>query len=393
MELSTKHIVVAGVAAVVVLGAGWLLGSASSSNKGATAREGTVFVAPPRTPDLSGEVMAQLEGARPPEMRQPEAPPLPPLPSSSQAAPDANLIAQIQDAVAKGQADAKALEHEAVTPEDDPVMEQLMRYGTPVSKQLLPVGGLTLWTLVSQTGKTVRLYTTADGQALVAGTVWNLANGQNLTEAAMRPPAPGALGENYAAYLPQVVNAPLPQSNLIGGGGQALPAAFDGAAPSEIPEAIRLVDELAGYKEGTGGPADTLYVIIDPRCPYCRRAYQNTREYVKNGATIKWIPTVALGRPEQGVPLATTVLRAPDPDTVARVLGGHEQIATQPNEAEMQQLDNNLDFMMEAFRQNNETNPGVPVAFFVDRRSGRARMMTGVSERVVIEDILGKVKK
>ena len=102
---------------------------------------------------------------------------------------------------------------------------------------------------------------------------------------------------------------------------------------------------------------------------------------------------MALGRPEQGLPLAATILRSSSPDAVARVLGNHEQINTPPTDFEIKQLDNNLDFMFEAFKQNNEPNPGVPVAFFVDRRSGKARMMMGVSEQVVIEDILGKPKK
>ena len=272
----------------------------------------------------------------------------------------------------------------------DAVMQHLSRYGTPVTKQLLPVGGVTVWTVICKSGKPVQLYTTADGKALFSGVVWNLETGQNVSEALMVPPT-GA-DPNFAARLPQVVAPTTPKSNLVSGP-NALPSAFDGKAPTQIPEAIRLVDGLAGYKEGKGGPGETLYIIIDPRCPYCRRAYLNTREHVKAGATIKWIPTVALGRPEQGLPLAATILRSSSPDAVARVLGNHEQINTPPTDFEIKQLDNNLDFMFEAFKQTNEPNPGVPVAFFVDRRSGKARMMMGVSEQVVIEDILGKPKK
>ena len=113
---------------------------------------------------------------------------------------------------------------------------------------------------------------------------------------------------------------------------------------------------------------------------------------MKNGATIKWIPAAALGQPETGLPLATTILRG-DPELAARVLGGHEQLPTPPTDFELRQLSKNLDFMFEAFKQNNEPNPGVPVAFFIDRRTGKARMTMGLSEKVVIEDILGVVEK
>ncbi|KRB40314.1 hypothetical protein ASD94_17450 [Acidovorax sp. Root70] len=249
-----------------------------------------------------------------------------------------------------------------------------------------------MWTLISKSGKTVKLYTTADGKALVSGVVWNLESGANVSESAALPmPMPGG-DPSYGARLPQVVAPAAPTNNLVTGK-YSTPSAFDGKAPSQIPEAIKLVDGLAGFKEGKGGPADTLYIIIDPRCPYCRSAYLKTREHVAKGMTIKWIPTAALGRPEQGLPLATTILRSKDPAVLERVLGKHESIATEPAQADVAALNNNLDFMFEAFKQNNEPSPGVPVAFFVDRRSGKARMMMGLSEQAVIDDILGNPKK
>lgn len=414
MEPTRKNIIIVSAVAVAILvGVGVIVHAPSQPTLSADGM--AEFKAQPRSPDFSGEIMDKLATAQAPTGGRPEIvlppPPVPtglqppaslPMPSlpvaqvaGGEGPSTAELAAQTQAALKQAKADGKA----AITPDthahaqavqDDPVMAHLARYGTPVTKQLLPVGGVTLWTVISKSGKPVQLYTTADGKALFSGVVWNLETGQNVTDSLMVPP----LGNdpNFAARLPQVVAPETPKSNLVSGP-NALPSAFDGKAPAQIPEAIRLVDGLAGYTEGKGGPADTLYVIIDPRCPYCRRAYLNTREYVKNGATIKWIPTAALGRPEQGLPLATTILRANNPDVVARVLGNHEQISTPPTDFELKQLDNNLDFMFEAFKQNNEPNPGVPVAFFIDRRSGKARMMMGVSEQVVIEDILGKPTK
>ncbi|RXF38773.1 hypothetical protein EG864_15845, partial [Enterococcus faecalis] len=104
-----------------------------------------------------------------------------------------------------------------------------------------------------------------------------------------------------------------------------------------------------GVKEGKGGIADTLYIIVDPRCPYCRKAYNITREYVKKGYTIKWIPTVALGDPANGLPLAATILQSKDKDVVERVLGKHEQIRTQPTKETEEALRTSLAFMFAAF--------------------------------------------
>ena len=420
MQLTVNRTTIAAAAAAVVAltGAAWLLASNARDTHPTSADGLAEFKAPARSPDLSGAIHEKLAtaplpvGAEIPPIKLPPPPdatgalPIPatlPMPSNMATAPAApqgmpaaaELARQSIAAARQGQQDGKAAAAglpgtAPAIQDDDPVMARIARYGVPVTKQALPVGGLTLWTVISQSGKSVQLYTTADGKALISGVVWNLDNGQNVTQSLMAPPSGN--DPDFAARLPKVVAPARPASHLVSGK-NALPAAFDGKAPTDIPEAIRLVDGLAGYKEGKGGMADTLYVIIDPRCPYCRRAYLNTREYVKQGITIKWIPTAALGRPEQGLPLAATILRASNPEVVARVLGNHEQLATPPTDFELKQLDNNLDFMFEAFKQNNEPNPGVPVAFFIDRRSGKARMMMGVSEQVVIEDILGKPKK
>lgn len=389
MELTRKKIAIAAATVVALMGGVWVVASRTAAPT-LSADGMAEFKAPPRSPDLSGEISARMDAQQPPAAERPEVK-LPPPPASRGFAAPSTLPAVGATPVPQAGGGTEALQA-AQAMASDPVMAHLTRYGTPVTKQVMPVGGLTMWTVISKNGKTVKLYTTADGKALVSGVVWNLETGANVTDSAALPmPLPGA-DANFAARLPQVVAPATPTSNLVTGR-HVLPAAFDGKAPTEIPEAIRLVDGLAGFKEGKGGPADTLYVIIDPRCPYCRSAYLKTREHVAKGMTIKWIPTAALGRPEQGLPLATTILRSKDPSVLERVLGKHEPIATVPTQPDVAALNNNLDFMFEAFKQNGEPSPGVPVAFFVDRRSGKARMMMGVSEQAVIDDILGNPKK
>lgn len=261
------------------------------------------------------------------------------------------------------------------------------RYGKVVSQRPVGAGGLTAWT-VEKNGRKVVLYTTPDVQVLFTGVVWDAASGRNLSDqfipTGAAPIAPMA--------APQVGVAPSPVPAQINPAlTTATVGAMEGKFTGPIPEAIKTVDSLAGFTEGKGGISDTVYIIIDPRCPYCRKAYNFTREYVKKGRTIKWIPTVALGDPANGIPLASTILQSKDKDVLDRVLGKHEQIATKPTKETTAAMETSLAFMFAAFQQNGGQQAGVPVAFFLDHRTGKPRMMTGVSEMVVLQDIFGKL--
>jgi len=255
------------------------------------------------------------------------------------------------------------------------------RYGKITDRRPVGVGGLTAWT-VEHGGRKVVLYTTADTQAIFTGVVWDAATGRNLSDQFI----PGIPGSVTVAARPMAIPSVVAEQP-----GVRVAAAFDGKFTGTIPESMKTVDSLAGIKEGNGGIADTLYIIVDPRCPYCRKAYNITREYVKKGYTIKWIPTVALGDPANGLPLAATILQSKDKDVLERVMGKHEQIRTQATKETEEALRTSLAFMFAAFEQNGGQQAGVPVAFFIDRRTGKPRMMTGVSEMVVLEDIFGKL--
>lgn len=247
------------------------------------------------------------------------------------------------------------------------------RYGTIIDKQLVGIGGLTAWT-VEKNGRRVVLYSTPDSEALFTGVLWDAKSGVNVSDRFRPRTQPAHLGVPEAQPLAPPVRAV---------------AAMDGEFPGEIPESIATIDGLAGFKEGQGGPADTVYIVFDPRCPYCRAAYRGTRAYVAKGATIKWIPAVALGNPQDGIPLAATVLQSDDPEVLARVLGGHEPIQAEPTPETLAHLDTNFDFLLAAFEQNGGT-AGVPAAFFLDHRTGAPRMMTGVSEQMILQDIFGE---
>ena len=259
--------------------------------------------------------------------------------------------------------------------------QAVSRYGTIVAKQLKPTVGLTAWT-VERAGTQIVLYTTAPeagkAVAVIAGVVWD-ERGQDIAKLASATGLQSSV--QGAALIPTKV---VPQTITTPS------AAMSGAFAGELPPAMHTVDALQGVKEGEGGIGDTVYVIIDPRCPYCQKAYDLTRPYVAQGRTIKWIPTAALGDKANGVPIAATILQATDPAVLARVLGKHEQIKSQPTPESEKALELNLAFMFAAFEQNGG-KAGVPVAFYVDHRTGRPQMMTGLSDEAVLEDIFGKL--
>lgn len=258
----------------------------------------------------------------------------------------------------------------------------VQRYGKIIGRKPLGVGGLTAWT-VEKKGRKLVLYTTADGQAIFTGIVWDALTGKNMSDALLTKPPIKEGAVKATPLIPQNVSDGIQAGVRI----PAMQGAFTGA----IPESIKTVNSLAGIKEGQGSLADTVYIIIDPRCPYCRKAYNATRAYVKKGFSIKWIPTLALGDPASGLPLAATLLQSKSSDVWARVLGAHESIKTQPTKETEESLSLSLSFMQAAFEQNKGGQAGVPVAFYLDHRTGKPKMITGISEVPVLEELFGKI--
>lgn len=271
---------------------------------------------------------------------------------------------------------------------DDLTAQRVSRYGRIVNARPVGLGGLTAWT-VEKNNHQVVLFSTPDSAVLFTGVAWNAETGANISDAFLPGAAQAALP---LPATPAVAAAPVaPMMSPVAAPNVREAAAMDGSFKGGIPESMKTVDSLAGVKEGKGGIGDTVYIIIDPRCPYCREAYNLTRAYAAKGHSIKWIPSAALGNPADGVPLAATILQAKDQNTLARVLGKHEQIRSEPSPETVEQLSTNLAFLFAAFENNGKEQAGVPAAFFIDHRTGKPRMMTGLSQAVVLEDIFGKL--
>lgn len=270
---------------------------------------------------------------------------------------------------------------------DDLAAKRVSRYGQIIGARKVGLGDLTAWT-VEKNGHQIVLFSTGDSSVIFTGVAWDATTGQNISDAFL-PQQGSASG----LLPPQVAAPPVSQKPLMSPTEQPVKtvSAMDGEYQGEIPTSMKTVDSLAGFKEGDGDIANTVYIVIDPRCPYCRQAYNLSREYVKRGQSIKWIPSAALGNPQDGVPLAATILQSPDHSVLDRVLGKHEQIRSTPTPESIEALSTNLEFLFAAFKNNGREQAGVPAAFFIDHRTGKAKMLTGVSEAVVLEDIFGKL--
>lgn len=280
----------------------------------------------------------------------------------------------------------------------DAIAKKVSRYARVVSHAEVGKGGLIAWTL-DKDGQQVVLYTTPDGEALISGVVWDLESSKNLTDkfgvvqssagqqmtlsaapTTTETPSPSKAGINNQPKDEYILN---PAEHFV--------SAMDGEYKGEVPESMKTVDSLKGIKEGKGSINNTVYIVFDPRCHYCRDAYTLTRELVSKGRSIKWIPTAALGQPAQATPLIATILQSKDKDVLDRIMSKHEPIASTPTPETIQAMNDNLSFMFAAFKQNSSQQAGVPVAFFLDHRTGKARMLSGVSDPAVIKDIFGSL--
>lgn len=242
-------------------------------------------------------------------------------------------------------------------------------------------GGLVAWTVQATNGQRVELYTTPDASVIFTGILWDAKTGKNISDAFL----PAQSSTSTAA--PEGVATATSEHRA---------SALDGKYTGSIPESIKTVASLDGIQEGKGDPSSTVYIIFDPRCHYCHDAYALTRKYVQKGYSIKWIPSLALGEPESGAPVAAAILQSKTPvEALNRVMtsaypfGG---ATATPTKTTLKTLGMNLSFLFAAF-QNSHTNgqAGVPVAFYIDHRTGKPTMMTGVSQQVVLDDIFGKI--
>lgn len=244
------------------------------------------------------------------------------------------------------------------------------------------VGGLNVWQVEKGKTKTV-FYTTADNKVLMSGVLWDAGSGGNLSDAYITQEM---IASTAAASASQGA-APAPQINE-----QAVAEQHRGSA-TKPSEAIKAVSVLKGIKEGRAPIDKTLYIIFDPRCPYCHSVYKKTREYVKNGGTIKWIPTTVLGDAGTGARMVAAILQAKDPVQALGESFTQRAVKETPSNDTRQAISDNENYFFAAFDKNKGAGqPGVPVAFF-ETKNGMPQMVASIDDDALLKRIFADIKK
>ncbi|HKK06385.1 MAG TPA: thiol:disulfide interchange protein DsbG [Gammaproteobacteria bacterium] len=147
--------------------------------------------------------------------------------------------------------------------------------GVKVEKRFPAASGLTGWVVKHQGGYAL-VFTTADGNTLINGTVVD-AQGRNLT----------------AEYINKYVPKP------------------------DYKAAFKKLENTTYVTEGTQhDPKSVLYVFTDANCPYCHAAWKALRPYQEKGLQVRWVP-VAVLRPSS-VDKAVAILAAKDREAAFR---------------------------------------------------------------------------
>jgi|GEM_PF-4770445 hypothetical protein len=158
------------------------------------------------------------------------------------------------------------------------------------------------WLVKSGNQKKV-LFSNYKASYLWAGDMWRSNDGENISSGITVE----YMEKNGSQYIPSnpsgaaVLTAPAPAPTPIpetidsNKGVGTAKFIMDGKWVGDVPDVLKKLDSFSSIKEGSGEAGDTVYIFIDPRCPWCHKTYQNTRVIVKKGYTIKWIPTNLLG--------------------------------------------------------------------------------------------------
>lgn len=278
------------------------------------------------------------------------------------------------------------------------IESDLERLGKVVSHEPVPNSSMTAWIInLKESGQPTLFYTTKDGKTLATGTLFDVKTGESVTEKiqeafyeiAGRPTTEAPAGE--AAAQPPGQNA---EQDLTPG--QAI-GKWDGEVPAVFTETL---ERLGGFKEDPSiSPANTIYMVYDPRCPYCTELFDVTRniDMKAKGVTIKWLPTVALGLSGDDDPVvgqAAYGLDAKNVSDFALVFTspkGSKPTVAAVTEAHQTALDANLELLYAASEQTFPGQPkSVPAAFYLDKRNGQPRMVYGPQQADILKSIFGE---
>ena len=169
-----------------------------------------------------------------------------------------------------------------------------------------------------------------------------------------------------------------------------------GKFEGEVHPLVDILDKLKGYKyDESVAPADTVYVVYDPRCPYCEALLDKISnvDLKEKQITIKWLPTLALGDDADVRALGAAGIDAENlKDFEATFRGGFDTNSVKVTQAHEDAFNENMALLFEASDQTfGESHPkAVPAVFFIDKTTGAPNMMYGASDDSVFKQIFGE---
>lgn len=250
--------------------------------------------------------------------------------------------------------------------------------------------GMYAW-LLEKNGKTLVLYNTPDNKHFIKGTIYDLDSKKIVSD----KHALASLKFASKDFREKVLigkTTPTAKAETTSIQNDAFSIGFMNLKwnKKEVPEALTLIDSLAGAREGKGLPQDTLYIFYDPNCVWCHRTYDGLRPYVAKGYTIKWLPTVARGKTPQSLALASAPLQNPKLLGVSFNKESAAKVIT-PTPANEKAVDTNLQFLMAYFKKvMPEQRTSVPLALFLDKTTGKITHLQGLPDKPVIEVLFGE---
>lgn len=245
--------------------------------------------------------------------------------------------------------------------------------GVKVTGYAKAAGGLNVWTVERNGTKTV-MYTTSDNKVLLSGVLWDADTGANLSDAYL------------TSDITQQIAAAAPVGPVVTNGPKG--------TPGKISESIAGISKLTGIKEGKGAVDKTIYVMFDPRCPYCKAFYAATRDWVRKGGSIKWIPTTVLGHDQNATNMVADILQDANPVSgLARVETGQFRPPASVAPATLKAIAQNEEYFYAAFQRNPSIGvAGVPVAFF-QTKDGSPQMVMNLDDPLLLQQIFKDVSQ
>lgn len=235
------------------------------------------------------------------------------------------------------------------------VPEFITQRGAQVVQIKNAEGGMTAMT-VEKDGKQGVFFTSPDSSVAFFGVMFDAKTGANISDKYM-PPKEKLMG------IPVNAQAQVDSSPNVLSSKRVQEHVEVVEKSTETLHDHLLSDKVAGILEGKASP-NTAFVFFDPLCGHCHKLYQNTRAYVKAGASIKWIPINILG--DHGLPMSVEAVKR-GPQGLKDLVDGKLDNSPlrplpAPQSVERAVIDHNTTFLYILIQKMQAKNPALQIA-------------------------------